>query len=187
MKSKLIISLLILVTLFSGCTNQNKQIAVSNEIIDKIVPPTEQITNEIIIENHISDFLTKGYSKYYLINNIESKITKLTAENDKLEAIIYTKMNTNNPLKNPDTLPHIQAAKEKAYKESNPDKKHILMQEYITLYSEYLRSSDSNFIFKLAAELNSDKINEDTILLFIEVDADNGVRYEPAERILPIK
>jgi hypothetical protein len=35
--------------------------------------------------------------------------------------------------------------------------------------------------------MKDNKINEETIQLFIEIDADNGVKYEPAEEILPKK
>ncbi|HYE11973.1 MAG TPA: hypothetical protein VEF53_17530 [Patescibacteria group bacterium] len=185
MKNKLIILLLVLAMLLISCTSQNKQIVTINKSIEKATPLTEQVTNETIIENYISSFLTKGYSKYYIINCVECEILSQEVENGKLEAVIHTNMDTNNPLKNPDTVPYIQEAKEKAYKENDPEMKHILQQQYMTLYSEYLKPTESNFAFKLTAELKDGKINEDTIQLFIETDVANGVKYIPAEEILP--
>jgi hypothetical protein len=187
MNNKFIILLLVLAMLFVSCTNQNEQIVTINKSIEKATPITEQVTNETIMKNYISNFLATGYSKYYIINSIESDILSQGIENDKFEAIIHTNMNCNNPLKNPDSIPYIQEVKEKAYKESDPEKKHILQQEYMILYSEYLKCFDSNYAFKLTAEMKDNKINEETIQLFIEIDADNGVKYEPAEEILPNK
>jgi hypothetical protein len=177
--------MLILILFSVSCTNQNKPLNTSNNDIIEITPQIEQESKEAIMHSYISKFLTEGYCKHYVINSIESKILEQNAENNKIEAIINTKMTACNPLKNPDTVPYIKAVKEKAFKETNADKKHMLQQEYMTLYSEYLKPFDNNFSFKLIAELLDDKIKESSIELLIQTEGNEVVKYVPAEEILP--
>lgn len=185
MKRIFMIIILFLSVLFVSCMNQKVQTTAININSQETPPPVEIISKEVIIKEYISDFLTKGYRDHYVINSIESDIIKQSEENNKIEAIVCTNMNNCNPIINPDTVPYIMAAKEKAFKETNPDKKHTLQQEYLTLYGEYLKPFENNFTFKLIAQLKNESIDEASIQLFIETDQNQGVKYEPAEDILP--
>ncbi|OGO79243.1 MAG: hypothetical protein A2Y23_01305 [Clostridiales bacterium GWB2_37_7] len=185
MKSKSIIFILVLVVYSVSCTAQYKELNTSNYNNKVVAAPEESISNEVIMRNYISDFLTKGYSEHYVVNSIESQFIKQKEASDELEAIIYTEMVICNPSKDPDTVAYIKDIKDKAYQETNIDKKHRLHQEYLTLYSEYLMPTSNNFPFMLTAKLRNGKIEVESIQLFIEIDAENGVRYEPAEGILP--
>jgi hypothetical protein len=187
MKAIFVIFLTMLMLFSAGCTREPQPLTASSSNSEQIAPTIKIITKEEVIKEYISEFLTTGYSEYYGINSIESEIIKQTIENNHVEAVICTNMNLCNPVKNPDTVPYILAAKEKAFKENNLDKKHQLQIEYMTLYSEYLKPFESNFTFKLTAELQEDEIDKASIQLFIETDANQGVKYEPAEDLLPKK
>jgi hypothetical protein len=187
MISRFVVFLIILIVFSVGCTRQPEQITTINNTIEEATPTKVLDLKEVVMKEYISEFLTKGYSYYYGINSIESNVIMQHYENNKIEAMVYTNMNNCNPVKDPDTVPYIMAAKEKAFKERDSDKKHKLQKEYLRLYSEYLKPFESNFTFKLTAELENNEINEASIQLFIETAAAQGVKYEPAESILPKK
>ncbi|MBA1335103.1 MAG: hypothetical protein HPY66_0725 [Firmicutes bacterium] len=148
--------------------------------------PMNKLHNEDVMEKYISDFLKNGYSRYYIINSIASEFRSIKTDEGKLEAIVFTTMNSNVPPKDPDTVPYIIEAKEKAQKETDPEKKKILQNEYETLKNKYGKPNDSNFVFMLTANLIDGKIDEKSIKLFLEQDTENNkVMYIPAEEILP--
>ncbi len=144
-----------------------------------------------MIKKYITNFLTAGYSKYYTINSIKCDIREYKVKDTKVEAIINTTMNSNVPIKtgmNVDTVPYIKEAKEKAQKETDPVRKKILQNEYEGMAKEYGKPDDTNFGFKLTADLIDNKIDEKSIKLFFEEDdGPNGVKYAPAEEALPPK
>ncbi len=159
----------------------------SQKQITKSAPIISSDANEEIMRKYISDFLQKGYSKYYIINSINCDFRSKIINAGKLEAIVYTTMNSNVPPKDPDTVPYLIGLKEKAQKETNPERKKILQQEYETLRSEYGKPNDGNFIFKLTANMADNKIDEKSIKLYFDATAaaNSEPIYVPAEDILP--
>ncbi len=145
------------------------------------------LTNEDIMKMYITDFLTKGYSKHYVINSIKCEFRETKVKDAKLEAIIFTTMNYYliSYKQDPDTVPYIRQAKEKAQKETNPKTKQILQKEYETMAKEHTMPFDSNYVFKLTGNLVNGKIDVKTVRLFLEGDGPNGLVYTPAEKILP--
>lgn len=179
-----------IILLLVGCTNLNEQKgAIKSSTTEEITSSTNLLINGDIMKKYITDFLTTGYSKYYTINSIKYEIRKYKVKDTKAEAIIFTTMNSNIPAKadmNPDTVPYIKEAKEKAQKETDPARKKILQNEYETMANEYGKPSDSNYTFKLTADLIDNKIDEKSIKLFLEEDGpNNSVIYTPAEEVLP--
>jgi beta-lactamase regulating signal transducer with metallopeptidase domain len=143
------------------------------------------LSNEDIMKKYITDFLTKGYSKYYIINSFNFNIYKNETVGSNLEALVLTTMNSNVPPKDPETVPYIMDAKAKAQKEKNPKIKKMLQEQYEQMAKEYGKPEDSNNVFKLTANLIDGKIDEKSIVLMREIDAPKGVDYVPAEDILP--
>lgn len=194
MKVKFIIFILVLMVLSVSCTAQNsqltfdnkdRQINTNNGNSEDALNTVDPTSDEIIMKAYISDFLKKGYDKYYIINSIECNIINKTSDNNKIEAIIHVNMNANNLAKNPDTIPYIKSVKDKASEETSPDIRLKLQKEYLTLYSEYLKPFENNFTFKFISDMKDDKINEEAIQLFIETDDNQGIKYKPAEEFLP--
>lgn len=71
-------------------------------------------------------------------------------------------------------------------KETNSERKKVLQNEYETLKNEYGKPSDSNYTFKFIANLIENRVDEKSIQLYLEQDAENNkVIYIPAEEILP--
>lgn len=142
-------------------------------------------SNDNTIKKYITEFLTKGYSKYYIINSIDIRIDEIKVNNSDLEAYILTTMNSNVLPKDPETVPYIQEAKLKAQRETNPERKKVLHHEYETLAKEYGKPNDANFFFKLTAKQINNRIAENTIALFHEQESSEGLIYVPADEILP--
>ncbi|HEX9061321.1 MAG TPA: hypothetical protein VF941_14165, partial [Clostridia bacterium] len=149
----------------------------------EVVSLKSSMTNEDIMKKYVTDFLTKGYSKHYIINNINFRFGENKASGAKFEAIIFATMNSKVPPGDPEAVPYIQEAKEKAQRESKPETKKVLQNVYETMVKEYGKPFDTNYNFKLTADLVNGKIDEKTIKLFIEQD--DGKRYAPAGEILP--
>lgn len=180
-----------IVLLSVGCTNQNKQNnTIHNNDNKEVVSPLESAINEDIMQKYITDFLTRGYSKHYIINYINCEFREKKIKGAKIEAIIFTTMNYNymNFKQNPDTVPYIREAKEKAQKETNPKIKAIRQYEYETMAKEHGEPFNSYYGFKLTGNIVNGQIDEKSIRLFIEQDGPDGhsVIYTPAEKMLPM-
>jgi len=80
---------------------------------------------------------------------------------------------------------YIKVIKEKFQKETNPERKKVLLNEYDTLVKEFDKPFDSNFVFKLSAKLENTKIDRQSIMLFLEQDTEKGVTYIPVDSMLP--
>lgn len=80
---------------------------------------------------------------------------------------------------------YIIEAKKNAQEETDPQRKKILQNEYETIANEYGKPSESNFQFKLTANLVDGHIDKKSIKLFFAQDLGQSVRYIPAEEILP--
>jgi|GEM_PF-2568307 len=144
--------------------------------------------NQGIITSYISNFLTQGYAKYSAIQRINHRFVSQEIKRGQLEAVVMTTMRSRpkNPASDPDTVPYIKEAKEKAQKESDPERKKMLQEQYETMKKEYGRAEDSNYTFKFTADVVQDKIDENSIKLYIVQDAaPNHTVYMPAEDILP--
>ncbi|MGD0153909.1 MAG: hypothetical protein ABSC17_09185 [Thermacetogeniaceae bacterium] len=181
-----------MILLLVGCANLNEQKgAIKSNTTEEITRSSNILANEDIMKKYITDFLTTGYSKYYTINSIKYDIREYKVQDTKVEAIINTTMNSNVPTKtgmNIDTVPYIKEAKEKAQKETDPARKEVLQNEYETMANEYGKPFDSDFGFKLTADLIDNKIDEKSIKLFSEEEGpNNSLIYIPAEEILPPK
>lgn len=102
-------------TLFlTSCTNQNAQNSkVNSEAGDESAKTTALDSNEDVIKTYITNFLKNGYSKYYIINDIKLEFRDQKVDDGKLEAIVFTTMNSNVIPKDPDTVPYIIEAREK--------------------------------------------------------------------------
>jgi len=140
------------------------------------------------ISGYISTFLRQGYSKYYDINLIEFRFNSLAINNGKLEAEVMTTMKyrPKDLASDPDTVPYIKEAKEKAQKENDPAVKKMLQGQYETLKSEYGKVEGSNFTFKFTANVVDNDIDDNSIKLYSVQDAaPNHTEYIPAEDILP--
>lgn len=172
----------------AGCANQSQnQKTVGGGAAAQEGANSTSVANEAVIKNCIADFLTKVYSKYYIINSIKSGFRQNKVQGSTIEAVVFTTMNFNVPPRDPETVPFIKDAKEKAQNETNPERKKIRQKEYQTYVSEYGKPQDINFVFKFTANLVNGKIKEESIQLFAEQDAENGVTYTPADEILPKK
>jgi len=168
-----------------GCASQSQNQKTADNSAAKEGANPVYAANEDVIKNYIADFLTKGYSKYYIINSMKFEFRQNKVQGSTIEAIVFTSMNFNVPPKDPETVPFIKEAKEKAQNETNPERKKIRQKEYQTYVSEYGKPQDINFVFKFTANLVNGKIKEESIQLFAEQDAENGVTYTPADDILP--
>ena len=164
--------------LFTGCAVLNQQ--------KNITSKEELETNEQIMKDYISVFFRDGYAGYYNINNIQFEFVESKANDADMEAIILTIMNASDASKtDPESVPYIKDAKERAQKETNSERKTVLQKEYETLLQEYGKPFDSSFFLKLTAKLQDGKIHKESIKLFLEQESGNGVLYIPAEEILP--
>lgn len=164
-----------------GCGNKDEEkIAVNSPAKNS----TEMATNDEIIKEYVTKFLFDGYSKYYIVNGVEIEFLEKKILNSQIEAIILATMNSNVPPKDPETVPYIMEAKKKAQEETDPQRKKILQHEYETMAKEYGKPSDTNFQFKLTANLIDGQIDRNTIQLFYAVDYGKSVSYQPAEEKL---
>lgn len=174
------------ITLAAGCTKPAQPVNTDDTSNRPETNPVAQtISDEAVMKRYIADFLTKGFSKYYTIDSIESQLIKQETKDNKLEAIFFTKMMNRNTAKHPDTVPYIKEAKEKAAREKDPERKLALQRQYLILYTEYLKPSESNFEFKITAELKDGKVDPSTLNIFTAIDGNQIVTYEPAEKLLP--
>jgi len=179
-----------IILLSVGCTNRNEQKnTINNSTNKEVVNPLESEINEDIMRKYITDFLTRGYSKHYIINYINCEFREKKVKGAEIEAIIFATMNSNylNFKQNPDTVPYIREAKEKAQKETNPKTKLILQNEYETMAKEFAESRNFYDQFKLTGSLVNGQIDIKSINLFVEEDGPDGhsVIYSPAEKIFP--
>jgi hypothetical protein len=179
-----ILSICVIIVFAASCTKQG---AIASAPSPADVSVSEPATNGHIVNSHITSFLTNGYSKYYRIISFEHKIWKETESEGQYEAMVLTTMKTSNNYKDPNTVPYIIEAREKALKETDTEKKLKLQKEYATLVKQYNDPQDTNFFFKATAGMKEGKIDEDSIQLFVEQEGPTGVMYIPAEEILPKK
>lgn len=178
----------------TSCQSQNESGNIIDEDVMKEVDNTLDVeTNELdieasqqFIERYITDFLTQGYSKYYVIEKIEFDFWEIGIQDEKLEALVLTSM-YHSPLskKDPDSIPYIKSAKDKMLKETDSDKKKILQNEYEALVDDFIKPTMGNYVFKFTSDIKNGKIDEKSINFLLEQDAENGVEYIPAERVLP--
>lgn len=176
-----------IVLLSAGCTNQKTQNNTVPGSTDKVIRSADSASNKNVMKKYITDFLTKGYSNHYIINSVNCEFREIKVTDSELVAIIFTTMNYNflSYKADPDTIPYIKQAKEKAQKETNPKTKEILQKEYETMAKEHANPFDSNYLFKLTGNLVNGKIDVKSISLFLEGDGPNGPIYTPAEKMLP--
>lgn len=190
MKNKIVRMAFLFMLLFmvmlsaAACTKQD---TIRNVPPQPVASTSEPATNEQIAKQHIMSFLTNGYSKYYRILGFESEVWKETAADGKYELLVLITMKNANSYKDPNTVPYIKEMREKALRETDPQKKLKLQKEYDDIVQQYNKPVDTNFVFKVTADMISDKIDEKTIQLLIEQDGPGGVIYVPAEEILPRK
>lgn len=147
----------------------------------------ENVANENVMKAYITDFLTKGYSKHYKINHINCEFREKKTADSEIEAIIFTTLNYNflSYQADPDTIPYIKQAKEKAQTETDPKIKQILQKEYETMATEHGQPFNSNYLYKLTGHLVNGKLDAKSISLFLEEEGTNGPVYTPAEKVLP--
>lgn len=169
----------------TACMNQNKQKHIDTNNIKEVKKTINVKSNEEIIQEHITSFFKGGYSSQYNISNVKYQITKSIITDEKIEATIFVTMEYSVPHKDPDTVPYIAELKQDAQKETNPERKKMLQEQYETLANEYGKVQESHFIFKLTANLIDDKIDKKSIKLFVEQEGEKGAIYLDAEKILP--
>lgn len=182
MKKIILLLLCVVVLSLAGCGNKEEKSMVSNPANTSM----ETTINDELMKEYVTNFLIDGYSKYYRINGFKFEFWEKTIKSSEIEAIILATMNSNVPQRDPETVPYIIEAKKNAQEETDPQRKKILQNEYETLANEFGKPSESNFQFKLTANLvDGGVIDKKSIKLFVAQDMGKSIKYIPAEGILP--
>lgn len=178
----------------TSCTKQNEKISMDNKNTPNVdMSSMISQSNKDIMNKYITEFLIKAYSKYYIVNSVKCEFIKGNIKDGKIETIILTTISSNVPPKDPETVPYIIEAKEKAQRETDPKIKSVLQNVYETMAKEYGKPNDTNYMYKFTANLINGEIDKNSIRLYNEVDDYNGegnllgVKYVPAEEYLPGK
>ncbi|NLW92697.1 MAG: hypothetical protein GXY34_14010 [Syntrophomonadaceae bacterium] len=154
---------------------------------DKVQPSQlkdKSTAHQESVAAYISDFLRKGYGKYYAIQEIDHHFVSQQVKDGDFEAVVTTTMQSRpkNLASDPDTVPYIKEAREKAERETDPAVKKVDQKIYETMKQEYGRVGESNYTFKFTAHLDGETIDENSIKLYLVQDAEpNHSEYLPAE------
>ena len=169
--------LLLMALLLNGCSSNSKE-----------GPITLTNQDAATVTQYIRDFLTNGYSEFYIVEEVQSAIISAKKIGNRVEVLLQTTMKaTNYPVADPNQIPYIQEAREAYEKEKDPDRRRVLEEQHQSLLREYNAPFTSSFSFKVEGEMET-QIKRETLRLYLEQEnpsaEQGGVIYVPAAKVL---
>lgn len=158
------------------------------------------------IEEKISKTLSHGFSEFYNINNIDTRIDNIEIIGEKLEACIFTTMNTTLKAQNVEELPYVKgmlkevglknfkynsnlSIEEKLDQENDGNiteeeiaiASRVINNKFLELEEYINQASDHNFFLTISADIDNNTIVENSIIIM----AENIDSYVPVESLFP--